>query len=153
MLENVREAVKRWMDRINMETGEVTRVPVEVDHVGVDGLDEDISPHGREYYPIVGDDVVTAITELKQAAAYEATHDNTGVPTDAPKPVRVRVIEFKVGILTYTRTVAQADRLTMSRLKADIENRVRDTGMDVDASMRRIMPTLRVRPGFVYANI
>jgi len=96
------------------------------------------------YYPFVGEE-------------YQPSHNNAGVPEDVAaitelkqEAARVRVIEFKVGVLTYTRTVAKADAAAMSRVKADIVARLKASDMDVDASLRRIIPTLRVRPGYIY---
>ena len=131
MLEDVRRVVKRWMDKINMETGEVTRVPGPIEDTTFSNGDPE------EYYPIIGADLgtsdVAAITELKQEAA---------------EMVRVRVIEFKAFGLTYTRAVHKADRAAMEAIKADIAQEIHE-GWNI--TLQEILPTLRVRPGFVYA--
>lgn len=135
----------------------------ENDHVAFDGGHEDISLVPGHAYPTVG-------------AEYEPTHDNTGVPTDAPQEevvnakditelkqeagrvVRARVIEFKAAALagtsfccTWTRTVAKADKAAFARIKADIEEAVENGTFQ--SSLREIVPTLKVRPGYVYVRV
>jgi len=77
---------------------------------------------------------VEMITELKQEAA---------------ELVRARVIEFQVGGRVFARTVAKADAMAFTRVKADIENAIYDGAFN--SSIRQILPTLKVRAGFVYA--
>jgi len=154
MLEQVGQVIERLLNMLHLERPPYPLfVEAENDHVGVPGLHEDISPAPGQHYPIVGtEDVpVSAPTEEVEVNPVEMI---TELKQEAAEMIRARVIEFRVGARTFTRTVRRADRFAMVRLKADIENRVRDKNPagEVEKVLQSIFPTLHVRPGFVWVS-
>jgi hypothetical protein len=101
----------------------------------------------EQYYPIVGTSL--GVSDVAQEAKVNPVEIITELKQEA-LTLPVRVIEFKANGSTFTRVVRKADKAAFASIKADIKKAVEDGSLC--STIQAIIPTLHVRPGFVYVN-
>ncbi len=109
----------------------------------------------EEDYPFVGTEDVPATHTEEVVSPVEVI---TELKQEAGRVVRARVIEFRAAALagttfrrTFTRVVRKADKAAFAAIKADIKTAAQDGVFQT--TLQEIIPSLRVRPGYVYVRV